>query len=93
LLRWIAFLWGCLAVAVMTHYALRWFPDVGDPRKNEMAMGFAFGAFYGLPAWLSFPVFVFAQWQELKPLHRCVLLLPVALALVLWIVSWWMSRA
>lgn len=77
----------------MVHYALLWFPNVGDPRKNEMALGFALGAFYGWPSWLSLPVFAIAQWQEHKPFLRFLFLLPVAIALALWSVSWVLSHS
>ena len=92
LLRWTAFLWGCFAVAVMVYYAVQWFPDAGNLSQNEMAMGFAIGAFYGWPAWLSLPVFVLAQWHDLKPVHRMLLVLPVVMALLLWVVGWGLSH-
>lgn len=84
-LRWVAFLWGCLATSVMAYYAAYWFPHAQDIRHNEMAVGFMFGALYGWPAWLALPAFVVALRKSLPRWQVVALLAPVTVAVLLYI--------
>lgn len=92
-MRWLVFLWGALAASIMCYYAVRWFPHVGDVRYNEMAMGFAIGAFYGWPSWLALPVFAIAQRKELPRWQLFLLLVPVLVALVLYTLGQSLARS
>ena len=64
IIKWLAFVWGTLAVSVMCYYAAIWFPHATDMRYNEMAIGFTMGAFYGCPSWLALPAYAVAQRKE-----------------------------
>jgi len=91
-LRWIAFVWGCLALGVMAYYALRWFPHARDIRYNEMALGFMLGAFYGWPSWLTLPIFAVAQRNSLPRWQFWLLLMPPAFAILLFAVGHVLAR-
>jgi hypothetical protein len=85
--RWATLLWGCLCVAVMAHFSVRWFPHALDVRYNEMQLGFVLGAFYGWPSWLMLPLFAFFQRKSLSDWHIVMLLTPLILAAVLYFVG------
>ena len=85
--RWLFLPWGCLACAVMIHYASGWFPRVHDPRSNELQLGFALGAFYGWPAWLALPVLATVERKSLPRWHIAVLLVPPIVAVSLYTVG------
>jgi hypothetical protein len=91
-IKWLAFLWGTLALGVMGYYAVRWFPHAADVRYNEMAMGFAIGAFYGWPSWLVLPAFAVAQRRELPRWQLFLLVAPVFLAFALYVVGQSLAR-
>lgn len=90
--KWLAFLWGALAAGVMCYYAVHWFPYATDIRYNEMAMGFAIGAFYGWPSWLSLPAFAVLQRKELPRWQILLLVAPVLVAVVLYVAAQLLAR-
>ena len=91
-IKWLAFLCGTLALTVMCYYAVRWFPHAADVRYNEMAMGFAIGAFYGWPSWLALPAVAVAKRKELPHWQIFLLVAPVLLALALYVVGQSLAR-
>jgi hypothetical protein len=92
IIKWLAFVWGALALGVMCYYAVRWFPHAEDVRYNEMAMGFTMGALYGLPSWLTLPAFAVARRRELPRWQTLLLVAPVLAAFALYAAAQLLAR-
>jgi hypothetical protein len=89
--RWLAFVWGCLALCVMVYYASQWLPHAHQGRSNEMALGFVIGAFYGWPAWLALPALAFLGRRSIPGWQVWSLLAPVVAAASLYIAAQFIS--
>jgi hypothetical protein len=81
--RWLAFGWGCIAVAVMGYFGYLWASDPSNPYRNEVALGFGIGAVYGAPAWVALPVLVWLGRRKVNAITGTVLIAPVVIAAVL----------
>lgn len=82
IIRWLTFIWGCLALLTMIYYVTQWVLQAGNPVRHELGIGVGFGLFYGWPAWVGLPVLAFLDRKELSSLGILYLLSPIALAVI-----------
>ena len=86
IIRWLTFIWGCLALLTMIYYVMQWVLQEGNPARHELGTGVGFGLIYGWPAWLGLPALAFLDRKELSRLRILFLLSPVALAVIVLVI-------
>ena len=47
IIRWLTFIWGCLALLTMIYYVMQWVLQEGNPARHELGTGVGFGLIYG----------------------------------------------
>lgn len=81
IIRWLVFVWGCLASLVMAYYAVSWVSGSDNPLRNELGIGFGMGMLYGWPAWIGLPLLAYFGRRHLGRNAVLLLLAPIVLAL------------